>query len=99
MILQPAQVWIEPVGHGGLEQAAEAFETSLASARKRTALYDQALSLDALIRLAVDSGRPPSHSHTASRTALFEQLGVIATAAFPMSVRATRPRAGSAAAG
>jgi class 3 adenylate cyclase/tetratricopeptide (TPR) repeat protein len=84
---------------GRPEQAAEAFETSLASARKRTALYDQALSLDALIRLAVDSGRPPSHSHTASRTALFEQLGVIATAAFPMSVRATRPRAGSAAAG
>lgn len=84
---------------GQPEQAAEALETSLASARQRAALYDQALSLDALIRLAVDSGRPPSHSHTASRTALFEQLGVIATAAFPMSARITRPRAGSGAAG
>jgi class 3 adenylate cyclase/tetratricopeptide (TPR) repeat protein len=73
---------------GQPEQATEAFEASLTLARKRSALYDQALSLDALIRLAAHCGLPPSHSHTASRTALFGQLGVIATAAFPLSAQA-----------
>jgi hypothetical protein len=73
---------------GQLALAAEAFEASLASARQRAALYDQALSLDALIRLASQAGRPASYSHTAARTALFGQLGVIATAPFPLSVPA-----------
>jgi class 3 adenylate cyclase/tetratricopeptide (TPR) repeat protein len=70
--------------------AAEAFEASLTSARQRAALYDQALSLDALIRLASQAGRPPSDSHTAARTALFEQLGVIATAPFPAGASPVR---------
>ncbi|MGH3194750.1 MAG: hypothetical protein ACRDNT_02210 [Streptosporangiaceae bacterium] len=47
--------------------AAEAFETSLTSARQRAALYSQALSLDALIRLASHVGRPPSLADTAAR--------------------------------
>ena len=66
-------------------RAAEAFEASLASARERSALYDQALSLDALIRLADHVGRPASHAQTTARAALFGRLGVVATAAFPLS--------------
>jgi class 3 adenylate cyclase/predicted ATPase len=65
--------------------AAEAFEASLASARERSALYDQGLSLDALIRLARHFGQPADPAQTAERAALFGRLGVIATAAFPLS--------------
>ena len=65
--------------------AADAFEASLASARERSALYDQALSLDALIRLAGHVGRPADHAQTAARDALFERLGVVAMATFPLS--------------
>ena len=65
--------------------AAEAFQTSLASARQRRALYDEALSLDALIRLASHVGQPAIHAQVAQRAALFERLGVIAAAAFPLS--------------
>ena len=71
--------------------AAEAFEASLASARERSALYDQALSLDALIRLADHVGPPASHAQTAARAALFGRLGVIATAAFPLSASQADP--------
>ena len=73
---------------GQPEPAAEAFQASLTLARQRTALYDQALSLDALIRLASQAGWPPRRSYAAVRTALFGQLGVIATAAFPLSAPA-----------
>ena len=65
--------------------AADAFQASLASARERSALYDQALSLDALIRLAGHVGRPADQAQTAARDALFERLGVVATAKFPLS--------------
>ena len=67
--------------------AAEAFQASLASARERTALYDQALSLDALIRLARHIGHQADPAQTAERAALFGRLGVIATAAFPLTAR------------
>ncbi len=70
--------------------AAEALEASLVSARQRSALYDQALSLDALIRLARHAGQPASQARTAARAALFGRLGVVATAAFPLSA----PQAG-----
>ncbi len=70
-------------GQPGL--AADAFEASLASARRRRALYDEALSLDALIRLASHAGRPAGHAQTAARDALYGRLGVVATAAFPLS--------------
>jgi class 3 adenylate cyclase/tetratricopeptide (TPR) repeat protein len=65
--------------------AADAFEASLASARERSALYDQALSLDALLRLASHTGRPADQAQTAARDALYERLGVVATATFPLS--------------
>jgi class 3 adenylate cyclase/tetratricopeptide (TPR) repeat protein len=68
--------------------AAEAFEASLATARERRALYDQALSLDALIRLASDAGWPADHAQTAERDALYGRLGVVATALFPLSAPA-----------
>ncbi len=67
--------------------AAEAFEASLASARERSALYDQALSLDGLIRLARHTGQRADPAQTAERAALFGRLGVIATAAFPLEPR------------
>jgi class 3 adenylate cyclase/tetratricopeptide (TPR) repeat protein len=67
--------------------AAEAFEASLASARERSALYDQALSLDGLIRLARHAGQRADPAQTAERAALFGRLGVIATAAFPLEPR------------
>ena len=67
--------------------AAAAFEASLASARERSALYDQALSLDGLIRLASHTGQPADPAQTAERAALFGRLGVIATAAFPLVPR------------
>ena len=67
--------------------AAEAFEASLTSARERSALYDQALSLDGLIRLAGHTGQPADPAQTAERAALFGRLGVIATAAFPLVPR------------
>jgi tetratricopeptide (TPR) repeat protein len=70
-------------GHAG--PAAEAFEASLASARERSALYDQALSLDGLIRLARHTGQLADPAQAAERAALFGRLGVIATAAFPLS--------------
>ncbi len=70
--------------------AADAFEASLISARRRRALYDEALSLDALIRLARHAGRPADHAQTAARAALFGRLGVVATAAFPLSAPAGR---------
>jgi tetratricopeptide (TPR) repeat protein len=72
--------------------AAEAFAASLASARRRSALYDQALSLDALIRLARQVGQPADPAQVAERATLFGRLGVIATAAFPLSAR-TSPSA------
>ncbi|HEY6297222.1 MAG TPA: AAA family ATPase, partial [Streptosporangiaceae bacterium] len=65
--------------------AAEAFEASLAAARERSALYDQALSLDGLVRLARQTGQPADPAQTAERAALFGRLGVVATAAFPLS--------------
>ena len=70
--------------------AAAAFEASLASARERSALYDQALSLDGLIRLAGHTGhtgQPADPAQTAERAALFGRLGVIATASFPLVPR------------
>jgi len=67
--------------------AAEAFEASLASARERSALYDQALSLDGLIRLARHTGQPADPAQAAERAVLFGRLGVIATAAFPLTPR------------
>jgi tetratricopeptide (TPR) repeat protein len=67
--------------------AAEAFEASLASARQRSALYDEALSLDALVRLAGQGGRSADHAQVAERATLFGRLGVIATTAFPLSAR------------
>jgi class 3 adenylate cyclase/tetratricopeptide (TPR) repeat protein len=67
------------------EAAADAFEASLASARERRALYDQALSLDALIRLASHVGQPADFGQTDARAELFGRLGVVATAAFPLS--------------
>jgi hypothetical protein len=72
------------------EPATEALEASLASARQRIALYDEALSLDALIRLADHLGRPPSPAHITARAGLFGRLGVIATAAFPLTAPAVR---------
>jgi len=65
--------------------AAVAFETSLASAQERSALYDEALSLDALIRLADHVGWPADDAQVAARAALFGRLGVVGTAAFPLS--------------
>jgi hypothetical protein len=73
--------------------AAEAFEASLAFARERSALYDQALSSDALIRLASHAGQPAGVAQTAERAELFRRLGVVATAAFPLSA----PGAGGSA--
>jgi tetratricopeptide (TPR) repeat protein len=69
---------------GAADQARAIFETNVRTARERPARYEEALSLDALIRLDGHLDRPPDTSATGARDALFGQLGIVAVPGFPL---------------
>ena len=65
------------LAHGDLPAAAQAFELSLTEARARGALFDVALTLDALAELAVRQGDDAAVRRSREESAaLFEKLGV-----------------------
>jgi hypothetical protein len=57
------------------------------TARERAARYEEALSLDALIRFDGQLDRPADTSATTARDALFGQLGLVAVPEFPLQPR------------
>jgi hypothetical protein len=66
---------------GLIPQAQEALAVSLDAARQRGDAYDEALAVDALIRLAAVTGQQPEPGQVARRDELFGKLGVLAAAA------------------
>lgn len=66
---------------GLIPQAQEALAASLDAARQRGDAYDEALAVDALIRLAAVTGQQPEPGQVARRDELFGKLGVLAAAA------------------
>jgi hypothetical protein len=78
---------------GEADQARAIFEANVATARQRAARYEEALSLDALIRFDGQLDRPEDTSAATARDALFGQLGLVAVPEFPL-----RPRGEQAAA-
>jgi class 3 adenylate cyclase/tetratricopeptide (TPR) repeat protein len=77
---------------GEADQARAVFEASVRTARERAARYEEALSLDALIRFDGHLDRPADASATTARDALFGQLGLVTVPEFPL-----RPRGEQAA--
>lgn len=69
---------------GEAAQARAIFEASVRTARERAARYEEALSLDALIRFDGQLDRPADTSATSARDALFGQLGLVAVPEFPL---------------
>jgi class 3 adenylate cyclase/tetratricopeptide (TPR) repeat protein len=63
--------------------AYETVEASLRAARARADRYDEALAIDALIRLAEIWGQPAEPGLVASRDELFRMLGIVATPDLP----------------
>ena len=78
---------------GAADRARAIFEANVRTARERAARYEEALSLDALIRLDGHLDRPADTPATTARDALFGQLGLVALPGFPL-----RPRGDQAAA-
>jgi predicted ATPase/class 3 adenylate cyclase len=77
---------------GEADQARAIFEANVRTARERASRYEEALSLDALIRFDGHLGRPADTSATTARDALFGQLGLVTVPEFPL-----RPRSEQAA--
>jgi class 3 adenylate cyclase/tetratricopeptide (TPR) repeat protein len=77
---------------GEADQARAIFEANVATARERAARYEEALSLDALIRFDGHLDRPADTSAATARDILFGQLGLVAVPEFPL-----RPRGEQAA--
>jgi tetratricopeptide (TPR) repeat protein len=71
-------------------QARAIFEANVRTARERAARYEEALSLDALIRFDGHLDRPADTSATTARDALFGQLGLVAVPEFPLRPRGER---------
>jgi tetratricopeptide (TPR) repeat protein len=69
---------------GEADQARAVFEANVQAARERAARYEEALSLDALIRFDGHLDRPADTSATTARDALFGQLGLVTVPEFPL---------------
>ena len=77
---------------GDTDEARALFEANVRTARERATPYEEALSLDALIRFDGHLDRPADTTATNARDALFGQLGLVAVPEFPL-----RPRSEHAA--
>jgi class 3 adenylate cyclase/tetratricopeptide (TPR) repeat protein len=74
---------------GRADEASVAFERSAAAARERDAVYEVALTLDAIARLRASRGAEPDDED--ERRALVERLGLIAVPAVPLGRRSATP--------